>query len=743
VSWPIRSISLGVSGSWVPVFWIGLGLAALLAIWAYRAPVPPLPRAHRVLLGLLRFTALALLLLALFQPVMTVAAKSGDRPLLAILLDRSTSMNLPAAAGSDTTRRVTVAQTVLKRIAPALAGEFDLRVYGFGTDWAEIGRGEGGEWPPLPADQDATALGPALGGLLAERERRPVAIVVLSDGGANSGSDPITAAERGGVPVVAVPVSLDSTVVDAAIVECLVNRTTQLGQETTVSVTVESRLPIATRATVVLREGEAVVAQAPILLPAGVGRTGCDLQFRPAQLGVRRYSITAEGVPDEITAANNQRSFALKVTEERLQVLLLADRLSWDLTFLRRTLAGDRGLALTTLVRIAAGPGAFRPIGSGKLAGLPSRGGELTPFDCVILLGLDPSRLPAATTKALSAYGAGGGGILVAAGPGNRPLKAYEPGGPLSGLVPVRPESRPSDGGLVAPHLTPAGSIHPVTSLGEMASEADRLWKELPPMEAGQPVKVPLGGEVLVEGNGARGVVPLVVAGRTGSGRSLVVNGSLAWRWGFLLAGSGNDPTVHHRFWSEATRWLAAGNAGGQLEIDADQAVFLSGRRVTVGARLTSEDLTPIDDAEVRIEIAPAGGEGEARELALARGGGPGQYTGDLGFMPPGFYQLKGEAVRGNQRWNGQGEPFLVDRATVDGLDPAADPGLLRRIAQSSDGAFVAPEAAERAINEVVRRQLAIVHTREIPLWNHAGLFLAFIGCASGEWFLRRRSGLA
>jgi hypothetical protein len=395
------------------------------------------------------------------------------------------------------------------------------------------------------------------------------------------------------------------------------------------------------------------------------------------------------------------------------------------------------------LVRIAAGSGTFRPIGPGKLGALPGRGGELTPFDCVILLGMDPSRLPAATSKALSAYAAGGGGVLVAAGPGDRPLKAYEPGGPLSGLIPVRPEARPVDAGLVSPHLTPAGSIHPVTSLGEMASEADRLWKELPPVEAGQPVKVPLGGEVLVEGNGAHGTVPLVVAGRTGSGRSLVVNGSLAWRWGFLLSGTGGDPTVHHRFWSEATRWLAAGNAGGQLEIDADQAVFLSGRRVTVGARLTSDDLTPIDDAEVHIEVAPAAGEGESRELALASGGGPGQYSGDLGFLPPGFYQLKGTAVRGNQRWTGQGEPFLVDRASVDGLDPAADPALLRRLAASSDGAFAQPDAALRAIDEVARRQLAIVHTREIPLWNHAGLFLAFLGCASGEWFLRRRSGLA
>jgi hypothetical protein len=743
VSWPIRSISLGVSGSWVPVFWIGLGLAALLAVWAYRAPVPPLPRGNRILLGCLRFAALALLLLALFQPVMTVAARSSDRPLLAILLDRSTSMNLPAAAATDTTRRFTVARASLAEIVPALEREFDVRLYGFGTGLAEIGRGEGGGWPELAAEDQATALGPALGTLLAERERRPVAIVLYSDGAANAGSDPLTAAERGGVPVVVVPVSQDSTVVDAWIAECLVNRAAQLGQETLVAVTVESQLALATRATVVLRAEQNVVASAPILLPAGNGRTTCELRFRPEKLGMHRYTVSVEGVPGELTSENNRRAFALKVTEERLQVLLIADRLSWDLTFVRRALAGDRGLALTTLVRTAAGNNAFKPLGPGKLSALPNRSSELAPFDGVILLGVDPARFPAATGKAVSSYVAGGGGILVAAGPGERPLKAYEPGGMLAGLLPVRPLARPSHQELVSPHLTPAGLLHPVTSLGEVASEADRLWRELPPVEAGQPVNVPLGGEVLVEGAGVQGAVPLVVAGRTGAGRSLVVNGSIVWRWGFLLAGSGGEPKVHHRFWSEAVRWLAESNAGGQLELDADQAVFLSGRQVTVGARLTSDDLTPIDDATVRIHIAPVAGEGGERDLALASGGGPGQYAGDLGFLPPGFYQVKGEAERGQKRWTGQGEPFLVDQATVDGLNPAADPALLRRIASSSGGALATPADAQRIISDVAHRQLAIVHTREIPLWNHAGLFLAFIACASSEWFLRRRSGLA
>jgi hypothetical protein len=751
VIWPIRSISLGVNGPWVVAFWIGLALAAALAIWAYRAPVPPLPRASRIVLGMLRFLALGLLVFAIFQPVVTVASRGDERPLLAVLLDRSASMNLPADAKGDSTRRIQAAARLLGELAPALEREFDVRAYGFGAGLGEIAREEGKPAGEIAATEGATALGPALSELLAERERRPLAVVLLSDGGANAGSDPVTIAERGGVPVVAVPASLDSTVIDAHIAECLANRTAQLGQETAVQVAIESELALATRATLVLAGESGVIAREPVTLPAGPGRTTVTLRFRPERLGMHRYSVALEGVPGELTPANNRRAFALKVVEERMQVLLIADQLSWDVTFLRRTLAQDRGFALTTLVKLGAESAAYRPIGAGKLGQLPAKAAELAPFDCVILAGISATGLPQAARQAVRAYAERGGGVMVVAGPGARPLRAYEPGGPLAGLLPVRPQARPADPELVQPRLTPAGLLHPVTSLGETGALADQLWRELPPVATGQPLSSSLAGDVLVSGGSA--ATPLVVAGRMAAGRTLLVNTSLAWRWSFLVGGTQGNDTVHRRFWSDGVRWLAEGKSGGQLEIFADQASFLRGRQVTLGARLTGDDLEPIGDAEIKVQLVPVAGSGEGgsagagaepHEVALASSGGNGQYAGAADpALPPGFYRLRGTAVRGERRWTAEGDPFLVDEAGLEGLTPAADPALLRRIAEASNGAFVAPEDAARAILKTAREELAVVRTREIKLWNHAGLFLAFVGCVSVEWFLRRRRGLA
>jgi hypothetical protein len=751
--WPIRSIALGAGGGWVLVFWLALALALALAIWAYRAPVPPLPRPARVGLAALRFLGLALLLLTLFQPVVTVASRAGDRPQLVALVDLSASMRFPASAASgDTTTRFQSARDLLADLRPGLEREFDVGIYGFGERVLPAAGEAGPPFATATPDQPATDLGAALRAVLAAEGPRPAALLVLSDGGVNSGPDPVALAERGAVPVIAVPASLDSMVNDACVAECFANRTAYLGQETAVLVTLSSRLVLPTRVSVALSDEERVVSRSELALPAGAARVPVEIRFRPDRLGVHRFTIALEPVPGELTANNNRRAFAVEVEEERLQVLLIADRPSWDVTFLRRALAGDKTLAVTALVRMEAN-GAYRPLGGAKLGGLPTRPRDLAAFATVVLVDVDLAKLPAGTRAALAGFVRDGGGLLVVGAPGaGREGAATD----LERLLPVRAARAPGAAGLFTSRLTAAGSVHPVTACGESPSRAEQIWAELPPIRPGILSAVGLAGEVLVEGIPGEGyagrnpgkAVPLVIAGRTPGGRTLVVNASLVWRWSFLVAGSTGDDLLQRRFWTAAVRWLARGKGGDNLEIFADQPVFLRGRPVTLGARLTDDELQPVSNAAVTVELVPVDAPARTRDAApapitLGPARGEGSYAGRAGSPAPGLYRLRGEAQRGADRWRAEGGQLLVDEASVEGLSPAANPDLLRRLALATGGAFVPPAAARSTLAAVARDRATALRTAEIKLWNHPALFLAFVGCLSLEWFLRRRRGLA
>jgi hypothetical protein len=106
------------------------------------------------------------------------------------------------------------------------------------------------------------------------------------------------------------------------------------------------------------------------------------------------------------------------------------------------------------------------------------------------------------------------------------------------------------------------------------------------------------------------------------------------------------------------------------------------------------------------------------------------------------LYRLRGLATRGEQTWPAEGGHFMVDTADLEGTAAAANPDLLRRLAQQSGGAVVGPEAAPALVTAVKERRQRLA-TFEISLWNHPLMFIAFVAALTLEWLLRRRQGLA
>src|SRR5258706_2979144 len=88
-----------------PWVWLALGSVAMLflGLWAYRFVVPPLPALARRALPVLRMLALLALLWLLAQPVIE-RARGHESTRVAVLIDRSWSMDLPAGEADRRTR---------------------------------------------------------------------------------------------------------------------------------------------------------------------------------------------------------------------------------------------------------------------------------------------------------------------------------------------------------------------------------------------------------------------------------------------------------------------------------------------------------------------------------------------------------------------------------------------------------------------------------------------------------------
>ncbi|HSO74282.1 MAG TPA: hypothetical protein VLU47_05545, partial [Blastocatellia bacterium] len=86
---------------------------------------------------------------------------------------------------------------------------------------------------------------------------------------------------------------------------------------------------------------------------------------------------------------------------------------------------------------------------------------------------------------------------------------------------------------------------------------------------------------------------------------------------------------------------------------------------------------------------------------------------------------------------------FLVGPVNREAWNAAQNRELLERVASETGGKYYTPDGVDKLIDDITHREGAgsIRETRD--LWDMPVNFLLVLVLASGEWFIRKRKGLA
>src|SRR5580658_8814576 len=165
---------------WLLLLLIAVAAAGLF--WNMRQRHGLLTNARSIVIWLAQTALIALVLLMLWHPAISVARLRPQQNVVAVLVDRSRSMGI----ADDGKTRLQAAEDVLdNQLLPDLNKRFQVRLYGFGRDAVRIDQARN-----LSADDNATRIGDSLKHIAAEAGTMPLgAVVLLSDGGDNTGVD--------------------------------------------------------------------------------------------------------------------------------------------------------------------------------------------------------------------------------------------------------------------------------------------------------------------------------------------------------------------------------------------------------------------------------------------------------------------------------------------------------------------------------------------------------------------------
>jgi uncharacterized membrane protein len=737
-------LGLGVPGGVWTAAILAVLFGALAAVAMADLRTERRPRRRWALLGLRVVTAVVVWLVAV-QPQASGERIRREPGRLAILVDGSRSMGVRTG---DASRADRVA-ALLARWGSQAGDGAPVSFHVFASDVASV---PPGRWrDPPPTDGDQTRIVEAIRSVGAGDAREDLGAVVVVSDGADTDGPPAADRLPHGVRVHAVAVGDDGSLEDDAIVRVKADPIGFLRQTAQVRVQVRA-LPAAQRTIpVTLREGERVVREVDVTLDEdGVGTV--DLAFTPERLGRAVYRLSIPVEAGDAVPENNERAFLVRVTRDRLRVLLVAGRPSWDVRFLRSFLKRDPSIDLISFFILRTGAD-LTMAASDELALIPFPTDELFrehlgSFDLVLFQNFDfgPYGMAPYLSRVRD-YVIRGGSFAMIGGDLSFASGGYA-GTPIAEVLPVELPQGPAGRGAALvpgdfrPELVPGMEHHPLLELLPSVSANASAWASLAPLRGANLLTGLRDGAHTLLAHPEHRVdgrpMPVLATGSAGEGRLVALGSDSSWQWGMPTAGRTGDPSAYDRFWDRVVRWMARDPSLDPCQVTTDRERYGPTGKVRAQAWVRDDRYQPEADRRAHFELRDLTGEVMSESAARTDGGGKTRIEIPAPTNPGGYrlgVRLEGESEPRCEEW-------LVVEAGGDELaDPRARPDWLRALTEARAGDFYGSpgEAPDLdALDASRTRSLGTVtHAPFASPWAFAVIALLLVL----EWGVRRRWG--
>ena len=628
---------------------LSIGFSPLVptyALWALGAVVvlmALLALVSRGPVAILRAVALGLVLLALANPALVQEDREKVKDIVAVVMDRSTSQTL-----GDRATMTDQVRTELERRFGSLA-DVEPRFIDADDDNGD----------------DGTRLFTALSNGLADvPPDRLAGVVFVTDGVVHD-----------------IPSSVEGLGFKAPLHALVTGRPDErdrqiklleaprfgiVGKDQTIRAQVMERGGTGSALVTVRRDGQVLTRQQ---VPADAP---FSLDVRIEHGGTNVVELEVEGLPDELTQANNRAVVPIEGIREKLRVLLVSGEPHAGERTWRNLLKSDANVDLVhfTILRPPEKQDGT-PINELSLIAFPTRElfqQKIKEFDLIIFdRYANQSILPSSYFENIVRYVREGGAILVAAGP---EFASY---GSLAQtrLAPIIP-GQPNGSIVEQPykaHITDTGDRHPVTRDLPGSEQSPPAWGEWLRIIGSQVQS----GDTLMSGAND---LPLLVLRREEKGRVALLLSDHAWLW----ARGYQEGGPHLDLLRRLAHWLMKEPA---LEEEALRA-SAQGRSIRVERQTMAETADPVT------LTAPSGQESSI-PLTESR---PGLFTAQVESRELGLHTLRsGDLIAFVSIGPANPRELMDVFSNTDALGPIAEAtgGSVRRVAMAGDQSITVP----------------------------------------------------
>jgi uncharacterized membrane protein len=691
-------------------------------------------------LELLRVAIVALVASLLNQPEWVQEYPPESKPTIAVLWDRSASMQTIDVVTSDSATAVSRAAAIEPLTHAAAWQRLDEKL----NVLVEPIAGTDSPSPNEPVAQRTDLHQPLMS--VGKRVSELLGIVLISDGDWNDGRPPVEAASHlrtKGIPIFTVAAGSPTKLPDVELTNFDLPTFGTAGKLVRIPLTIDSSLPREYLTTVSLKVSGGETLSKDVRI-APMGRTNETINWKPEATGDYVVTVSIPRHADDTIPGNNSLQAPIAIRQEKLKVLVVESYPRWEYRYLRNALSRDPGVAVSCLL--------FHPgldkVGGGSsdyIKAFPEAIEDLTKYDVIFLgdVGLDDGQLTAEQCeliKGLVEHQASG--LVFIPGWQGRQFSLLET--PLGDLCPVTLDDAQLRGwGSRTPghfELTERGRSSLLTKLADTQQENVQVWEDLPGFQWYAPVvRAKAGSEVLAvhgEMSNKYGRLPLLATRTFGAGKVLFMGTDGAWRWR-----KGVEDKYHYRFWGQVVRWMAyqrnmAKGETMRLYYTPDQPQMR--QTLTFNAHVMDEGGEPLERGDVVARIVAPSGKTETVRL-LAEGEQWGVFQGRYVPSEPGKHTVTLACKETSATLDAS---FSVQGQLIEQIGRPARPDVLQELAMVSKGKSVAPEEIEQIMDALAELPMPPPSIRRLQIWSHPLTGALLVLLLGTFWVWRKAVGL-
>jgi uncharacterized membrane protein len=690
---------------------------------------------------------LALLLLLLWQPAVTIGELSSQQNIIAVVVDDSRSMAAADAGGR--TRESAALASLDGGVLAGLGKRFQTRLYRVDRD---LGRVDGTQ--NIKPTGAATHFDDGLKQLLADTSDLPLgAVVLMSDGSQNSAGsggggiapDTLQALHNRRLPVHTVGFGREEPAHDVEIEDVGVAEKAFAETRVAATITLTQHGYVGQKATLTVRYGSKMLGSREISFGPD-GRVQAETLFFPAgSAGAKSISFGVEPLAGEENLANNAISRPLLVTDAKRRILYVEGEPRWEFKFIRRAEDDDPSVQIVSMLRTSENKvyrqGITNP---DELAnGFPVRAEDLFGYTGIIIGSVDADYFTPLQQELLREYvDRRGGGILFLGGRAS----LSDGGWAASSLNELLPTFLPAGRNNfhrnpATVELTSAGVESPITRLLDDPEKNAERWRKLTYLadyeDAGAPKP---GATVLASMNAGRRKLPLLITQNYGHGRTAVMATGGTWRW--QMSEALGDPS-HDTFWRQLLRWLVA-DTPGPVAASMPTRILMDEGHVQLTARVRDRQFQPSADAHVSAHVVGPEGVNAFVDLSPSQDT-PGMYQADWTAEKPGSYlaEITAYAAGGQTQELGRDVvTFQREDGIAENFHTQQNRRLLEQLASQTGGRYWKPGELKDLPRDISYSDSGISVRNTKALWDMPVVFALLVGMPAGEWLLRRKWGV-